>query len=282
MALPQILDYLDYREYLKDYLEKAREEKSWLSLRYLGGRLELDAGNLVKALQKERHLPGRCIPALAAEFGLTARETEYLALLVEFNKASRPDRARELYEQILDLKFIRPAVVGKPQYEFYKDWKPTAVLALLHMGPWRGSEVEIASMLEPRCTPQEVLATLHLLKELNLARLEKGNRWIANESLLTSGEGWKDIAIREFQRQTIRLAERSLERQDPQDRDISTLTVTLGEGDLAKVRELAKEFRRSVLQLASNTPEPDRVYQVNLQVFPLSRTKPKNGAAHEE
>lgn len=282
MSLPQILDYLDYRDYLKDYLEQSREEKSWLSLRYLGGRIDLDAGNLVKTLQKERHLPRRCIPALAGEIGLTARESEYLTLLVEFNKASRPDKAREYYEQILDLKFIRPAIVGKPQYEFYKDWKPTAILALLHMGPWRGGETEIASMVDPRITPQEALAALNLLKGLGLARLEKGNRWVANESLLTTGEGWKDIAIREFQRQTIRLAERSLERQDPQDRDISTLTVTLGPNDMEKVRELARDFRRNVLQLASTTPEPERVYQVNLQIFPLSRKKSTSGAHHEE
>lgn len=273
MALPQILDYLDYRDYLKEFLEKARPEKSWLSLRYLGGKLDLDAGNLVKMLQKERHLPERCVPLLAGEIGLNARETEYLGLLVEFNKASRPDKAREVYERILDLKYVRPAVVGKTQYAFYRDWKPTAVLALLHLGPWRGGEVELAAHLEPKVTPQEVLETLHLLRELGLARQEKGNRWVANESLLTTGEGWKDIAIREFQRQTIRLAERSLERQQPTDRDISTLTITLGANDLDKVRELAKEFRRAVLQLASATPDPERAYQVNLQVFPLSRPR---------
>lgn len=271
MLLPHLLDYLDYREFLKEYLEKAKPEKPWLSLRYLGGRLDLDAGNLAKMLQKERHLPERCIQALANELGLNAHETEYLTLLLEFGKAGRADKEREVYERILDLKYVRPAVVGKTQYAFYRDWKPTAVLALLHLGNFRKGETEIAEKLEPRITVQESLETLKLLESLGLARREKGNRWVANESLLTTGEGWKDIAIREYQRQTLRLSERSLEKHHPEDRDVSTLTVTLGEGDFEKIRELTKEFRRNVLQIATANADPDRVYQMNLQLFPLSK-----------
>jgi len=277
MPAPQLLDYLDYREYLKVLLDDARTDKPWFSLRYLGGKLDLDAGNLVKVLQKERHLPERCVSLLESEIGLTAQEGKYLALLVEFGKASRPAKAREVYERILDLKFVRPNVVGTTQYAYYRDWKPTAVLALLHLGSFRGGETEIASYLEPAVSATETLEVLQLLQSLGLARKEKGNRWFPKESLLTSGDGWKDLAIREYQRQTILLSQRALERIPPQDRDISTLTVTLGKEDLAKVQELAKEFRRAVLQIANQTPSPDQVYQLNLQLFPLSRRVTKAG-----
>lgn len=272
MALPQILDYLDYREFLKDYLENIKADKPWFSLRYLGGRLDVDAGNIVKMLQKERHLPERCLSALAAELGLNSRETEYLGLLVEFSKATQAEKIRVAYERILDLKYVRPAVVGKQQYAFYRDWKPTAVLAMLHLDHLRKDEVEIADKLEPRITIQEALETLQLLEKLGLARKEKGNRWVANESLLTTGEGWKDIAIREYQRQTLKLSERSLEHHQPSERDISTLTFTLGPGDLEKIRELTKEFRRNILSIAAGTPAAERIYQMNLQLFPMSKT----------
>jgi len=273
MARPQLADYLDYREYLKDLFEAAREERPWFSLRYVGGRLDLDAGNLLKVLQKERYLPERCLEPLVAELGYTKQEAEHFRLLMEFAKAKSGARTQEIFEQILDLKYVRPTRVNASQYAFYKDWKPTAILALLHLDSINGSEAEIVNRLSPRATSVEVHNCIQLLEILKLIRKGKGNRWIPNESLLTTGDGWKDIAIREFQRQTLQLATRALDHVKPELRDISTLTITLGKNDLARIRELAKEFRRSVLKIASEAQNADRVYQLNIQTFPLSSTE---------
>lgn len=270
MAKPAILDYSDYREFLRDSLEWGRAAKPWFSLRSLGQRLELDAGNLLKVTQKERHLPERCLDALAQELELNEREGEYLRRLVEFGKAKGSESVRKAYERLLDLQCARPEVLGKAQYEFYKDWRNTAVLALLHLEGAKTTDEELANLLEPRAGAEDVRRILTLLGRLGLARKGRNGRWVARRSLVTTGEKWKDLSIRAFQRDTIRLAERALERISPEQRDISTLTVAMSGPDLEKVRELAREFRRNVLALAAESNGPDRVWQVNLQVFPLS------------
>lgn len=272
MPMPLLLEYSDYREYLRDAMEGLREVRPWFSLRWLGKQIALDPGNLVKVIQRERHLPGRCIAPLAAELGLTARDTEYLQRLVEFGKATTTEKTRVAYERLLDLKYAKPEVVGRNQYAFYRDWRCTAVLGLLHLDGIRGTEAELAALLEPRSTPAEVRRILDLLAELGMVEHLRGGRWRAGKSLLSTGEQWKDMGVRTFQKETLRLAERALDQIDPEDRDITTATVTLGRDDLAKVREMAKEFRRAVLALATGSSNPERVYQLNLQLFPLSRS----------
>lgn len=271
MATPQILDYNDYREYLKDCLEQLRESRPWFSLRYLSKQIELDPGNLVKVVQKERHLPDRCLGLLASELGLNHRETEYLEHLADFAKARTAEQTKRAYEKLLDLKYARPEVLGRDQYSFYRDWKCTAVLALLHIDRIRGTESVLAEMLEPKTSVEEVHRVLALLSELGLARAGKGGKWVASKSILTTGESWKDIAIREFQKETLQLAGRALDRIPKEERDISTLTVTLGAKDLDRIREMARQFRREVLSIAAQAPDPERVWQLNLQLFPLSR-----------
>lgn len=271
MAIPQILDYNDYREYLKDCLERMRESRPWFSLRYLSKQIELDPGNLVKVVQKERHLPDRCLGQLASELGLNQRETEYLEHLADFAKARTAEQTKRAYEKLLDLKYARPEVLGRDQYSFYRDWKCTAVLALLHIDRIKGTESVLAEMLEPKTSVEEVHRVLALLSELGLARAGKGGKWVACKSILTTGETWKDIAIREFQKETLQLAGRALDRIPKEERDISTLTVTLGAKDLDRIREMARQFRREVLSIAAQAPDPERVWQLNLQLFPLSR-----------
>lgn len=271
MAQPPILEYNDYRLYVKDCLEGLRESRPWFSLRYLAKQMDLDPGNLVKVVQKERHLPDRCLSILATELGLNQRETEYLVHLAAFGKARTPRKEQETYEQLLDLKYARPEVLGRDQYAFYRDWRCTAILAMLHLDRAKATENAIADHLIPKTSVEEVHRILKLLEELGLARRGKAGRWVACKSVLTTGDAWKDLSIRAFQKETLQLAQRAMDYIPKEDRDISTLTVTLGAQDLEKVREMAREFRKSVLSMAAETPAPERVWQVNLQMFPLSR-----------
>ena len=69
----------------------------------------------------------------------------------------------------------------------------------------------------------------------------------------------------------MRLAERSL-REDPKEvRDISTVTVAVRFSDLEEIRTRIRELRQSIMHMMADSGDPDCVYQLNFQVFPLSR-----------
>ena len=52
---------------------------------------------------------------------------------------------------------------------------------------------------------------------------------------------------------------------------MSTLSVALSDEGLEEIRELAIEFRQRVLLAAKSCENPNNIYQVNIQMFPLSQ-----------
>jgi uncharacterized protein (TIGR02147 family) len=86
---------------------------------------------------------------------------------------------------------------------------------------------------------------------------------------VTSGEKWHSAAIRAFQRETIELSEQALERHGAEVRDISTVTITLHENEIPEIRERIRQLRQSVLSIDNDTV-PNRVFQLNIQLFPVT------------
>jgi len=68
----------------------------------------------------------------------------------------------------------------------------------------------------------------------------------------------------------IGLAGESLDRHPPALRDITTLTLALDLDDLPEARERLRTLRESLLRLSGENPAPRQVYQLNLQLFPLT------------
>ena len=74
------------------------------------------------------------------------------------------------------------------------------------------------------------------------------------------------------------LAKRALDQLPREQRDISSLTLCVAESTLPVIKERIREFRRELLQLAELEALPERVVQLNFQMFPLSRRRPPEAA----
>jgi uncharacterized protein (TIGR02147 family) len=55
-----------------------------------------------------------------------------------------------------------------------------------------------------------------------------------------------------------------------EEREISSITLCVSHEVLLDLKERIREFRRELLQLAELEGEPERVVQLNFQLFPLS------------
>jgi uncharacterized protein (TIGR02147 family) len=71
----------------------------------------------------------------------------------------------------------------------------------------------------------------------------------------------------------LELAKESLENHPKENRDIATMTIGIAPEDLDEIKQLAKEFRQSILKIKSKGSKANCVYQVNTQIFPLSKVE---------
>jgi uncharacterized protein (TIGR02147 family) len=266
--MTDIRSYLDYRQYLSDKYQELRQRKPQYSLRYVGDKIGIDHSSFLKILQGRRHLTRSHVDPLCKLFRLDRQQREYLIALMDFNKARNDSTKRRAFERLSDMELPPMHSVERNQYKFYTKWYYNAVRALLSLIPKPTSAKELGMLLSPRVTEEEAREALDLLEDVRLVKKTNGGRYELCDKYVTTGKHRRSDAIREFQRRYIALAQESFERHPVELRDISTVTVTVPTHMIDKIRDRIAELRTDILKMA--TQDADRVYQMNVQLFPLT------------
>jgi uncharacterized protein (TIGR02147 family) len=262
---------MEYRDFLKDYYEEKKQNNPYFSLRYMGGKVAIDASHLVKIFQKLRHIGNKSIETIISFCGLTDNDAEYFASLVRFNKSKSDRDTKNFYERLLSLKGIRSFSLEKGQYEYYTKWYYSAILTLLDFYKFRGDYKALAATLSPPISVREAKKAVVLLEKLGLIVKNPQGSYNLTNKIVTTGEHCTSIAVKTYQEETMRLAAESLYRHPREKRNISTVTITIAESDLDEINEIVKGFRATLLKFAHDKQNPDKVYQLNVQLFPLTQ-----------
>jgi len=270
--MPSIFDYLDYRQFLLDFYDTQKRDKTYFSYRYMSGKIGIDAGYLVKILQGKLHIPEKYIDAFCTLCKFSEKEDAYFRTLLSFNKAKSESQIKLHFEKLLSFKAPGKQRIEKFQYEYYREWYYTAIRSLVGITSFSGDYEALARMLTPEVSPRDVKKSIALLEKLGLIIKKSCGTYSLSNTFITTGESWRTIVIKDFQRETIRLAAESLERHKKEDRDISTVTVAVNKKELPELKAKIAEFRDAIFKLAENSGEADSVYQLNVQLFPLAHT----------
>jgi uncharacterized protein (TIGR02147 family) len=271
--MPQLLDYLDYRLYLRDFHEAQKKENAYFSYRYISKKTGLDAGYVVKILQGKLHIPEKYIDGFCALCKFTGKESAFFRTLINFNKAKSESQVKFHFEKLLTFKNLGKERLEEFQYEYYHKWYYTAIRSLMGIIRFSGDYESLASLLTPRVSVPDVKKAVALLEKLKLIRKNRSGVYELCDTFVTTGASWRSLAIKDFQHETIRLAAESLDRHKKEERDISTVTVAINRKDLLEVKERISEFRDSILKFAGDSNEPDSVFQLNIQLFPMAQNK---------
>lgn len=266
---PDIYAYLDYRAYLRDHYQARKERDAFFSYRHMAARTGVDAGWIAKVLAGQEHLSQRSLSAFAELCGLSGREAEYLAALVALAKAKGTQERADAFELVMALKSPARATVGERQLAFYSRWWHAPIRTLLSLLGRGASPERISKLLHPRVSTTEVESSIQLLSELGLVR-QNPSGWELVDAFVTSPPEGAKAAVRSYQAQVLDLAKSAIESLPPDRRDISTLTLSFDSRDIGLIRERLTALRDSLIQLSAEAKRPDTVYQINLQVFPLS------------
>ena len=276
LIMGSIYDYLDYRKYLSDFYKDRKGCCPFFSFRYWAEKIGADASNIAKIIQKKRHASTDIINKFMDFAGFDNREKQYFLALVKFNKAKTDQQSRLLFNELISIKTIKAETIREWQYAFYQKWYHTAIFALLYYYEFSGGSFrDLALQLSPPVSAEQARESVALLEKLGLIRRDDHGVYRHTTDLISTGEEWRNIAIHNFQEETIRLALESLRNHPRSVRDVSSVSLTVSGEDLTKIHELAKSFRKEILAIAKASERPDRVYHLNLQLFPMTNVLQK-------
>jgi uncharacterized protein (TIGR02147 family) len=161
---------------------------------------------------------------------------------------------------------IQPA-----SYEFYNKWYYPIVRELVAIHKLGDDFKRISRLVSPAITPREAQQAIALLTKLDLIRKNAQGQYEQVKQAITTGETWRSIGIRQFQMDTFDLAKKALNTVPPEERDLSTLTMSISRERFQMIKERISAFRNELVSLITSDPEPTSVYEMNIALFPLSK-----------
>lgn len=270
--LPDITGYLDFKKFLRDSYNAMKIGNPKFSHRYFCKKAGYGSSSAFgDILAGRRTLSETAALKLARALDLNRESEEYLIHLVAFNQADSLEMKNLHYNKLLSKGRINPSPISTEKYEYFSKWYHAAIRELLYFTPFEGDYKELGRKLNPSIPATLARKSVLLLEKLGMIALDAKGRYRQTAQFISTDGLGDYLLVENFQAETMKLALESLDRHTIEERDMSTLTATLSAESLVKVKAAIKTLRQCVLALAEQDQQVDRVMQLNIQFFPLSR-----------
>jgi uncharacterized protein (TIGR02147 family) len=269
-----IYDYTDYRLYLRDYYEEQKAQNPAFSYRYFARKAGFNSSGLYKDIVDGRTgITRSLILRFAKAMKLSPKQQEYFETLVYFNEAKTIDEKKLYFERLMKYHNSKAFRVDASQYEYFSKWYYIAVRELLAIGNFKDDYTAIAQSLNPAIRREQAQKAIEVLKKLGLIQTGKNGNYKAVDKILTTGPEIKSLSIANFQKNMMDMTKEALDRHPTQHRNISTVTFSVSKQTYYDIKAELDACRKRILGMVERGENEDRVCQLNMQLFPLTRIK---------
>ncbi|MFA6836043.1 MAG: TIGR02147 family protein [Fibrobacteraceae bacterium] len=268
---PSVFGFFDFREFLKARQKWLKARKPFFTLEYIAQKLDLKSkGHVSLILSGAKTVPEAKIERLAECFFLEEREREFFVNLVHYNQEPTYRQKKAYLDRMVALMRISNKKLVPAQYRICEKWFYPIVLEILRLHDFKEDWSALGKLVRPAITAVEAKEAVQVLQGIDLIQKNPQGFWEPTDTLLTFGEGWKSVAARNFQSQTIEMAQQALVEIAVEERDISTLTLSMGSDTFHKIQQSIQLLRKEILAMVQADGKADCVYQMNISLFPVS------------
>ena len=269
---PDILQYTNYRVYLKDYYTWRKKHTAAFSLRFFAEKAGLSShAHLKLAMDGKRNVTKETVTKLIIGLGLQGRRAEYFENLVFFNQA-RNDREKQLfYDKLLKMSpNSRLRKLESTQFRIFREWYHSLIREMVTLKDFNAAPEWISRRMVDKVSGQRVQDSLKLLLDLGLLT-RTANGFKQNDALLTTDDEVADMLVKQYHQQMIAQALAALATQPGERRDVSSLTFPIKRKDFPVLKKHLQLMRKELLNFSAGPGEGEEIVQVNIQLFPLTQ-----------
>ena len=276
-ARPRAEAFDHYAPFLRAMVIHLKETDPKFSYRYFSRRAGFSSPNFLKLVADgQRNLTPASIPKFARGLSLNEREREAFETLVLMSLARTDEERNRYYAKLRRFGQGRGTVrrAEPDEYDVYSLWFVLPIRELLSHADFQEDPAWIARRLYPRIRPTDARRALEILEGTGLARRNDDGKLVPADLESPTGPRVRSLAIRNYQRAMLGLASECVDGLASEERDIATHTLSLTSGQLEQLRAMSARFREEValtLGAEAGEGETTEVYQLSLQLFPVSR-----------
>ena len=283
MNIPSnIYNFSDYRDFLKDRYRQLKEADPLFSFRYFSKMAGFGSPNYLKlVMDGKRNLSAEAIGKFAKGLRLDNHESEYFRYMVEYNQCENTHKKKVYEAKLLYLRELFKVKTLIPElYDYYHEWYHAAIRETIKKGKCKNDAAAMAAQLVPAITDVEARNSISLLIKLNFVK-ENGDGTIEATETTEVDSTSAAMAQKIYYEQMAELAAQSLYTQGPETQDFESVTLSIPQD---KVGELKAKIREMVIALGGSGTHNtgDSVYQINVQMFALTKAPAGEGKARED
>lgn len=280
--MKNIFTYADYRAYIQDFYRDRKSSRPLFSFRHIAAEAGINSSGFYPlVIQGKRNLTIATIQKTSIALGLSPQESEYFKNLVLFNQAKTLRTKNKFFETLVDLQSKKNVeLVTDLRYDVFSQWYHGAIRELAVCREFNGNFLKLGKMLLPAITEKQARESIALLLRLGFLKKEN-DRYIQSSPILSTGQDIKAHQVINYQVQMLKLAIEAFDRFGHDDHLFtSSTTLCVSKATYALLKNRNREHRQELLRIAEADKKADQVYQLNINMFPLSnpRFKGRNHA----
>lgn len=270
---PQILQYLDYRDFIRDYCAHRKTADPGFSQRNFAREagLPLSSSSLLPAILKgRRNLSQSLRVKFGKAMGLGDREYRYFDLLVQFNQAKGMTEKNHFFAQLAKFRSSRAHIVGETQYRYFSKWYYSAVWNFFGIEQKQRHPGAIAARIFPPITPAQAEESIKLLLELGLIKKTASGYAVTDKHLYTEKDV-RAMAAKQHIQELTGMAMQVFDSVPADRRQYNALMFSISREGFQAVKDRIRSFQEELREIIDRDGKEDRIYTLTMQLFPNSR-----------
>lgn len=270
--------FMSYRDYLDALYLEVKKRCGHYSYIQLAEDLGFSKSNVIwLVIAGRRKLTANTSQRIIDHLSLQGSECRYFRALVAYNNASRPDKREEYLADLLAVKRRElPSTSARENLEYYSEWFYPVLREMTALQEFSSDPEWIAQRMSIKLLPHEVEKGLKLLEGLGLIRFDdRKKRHISTGTPILPDRAVTHIAAVAFHQKMCEVAAEALSRVPAVQREYNTVTFCASHEEAMAISGLIYELCEKIVRLEQKATKKTQVYQVNLQLFPLTKRSPE-------
>lgn len=273
---PELTNYWDFRTYLTDFYIFKKKTKKDFSYKMFCMKAEISSPSHFKMIiDGSRNLTANTLEKYVKGLGLENKtEIEYFETLVKYNQEKDIEKKASHFEGLLALKSKKGLCpLEFYQFDFLANWYNVAIYVMMDLDGFESDIDWIKNKLKKKISKEHILSSLNTLTKLGLVQKDSLGQFKQSNGALSTPDELRTLAVRHYHRDMLNLAMNSLDEDDLKNREFGGATLPISKENLPLLKEKIRQFRKDMNELATNFESKEEIYQLNIQLFPLTSSQ---------
>lgn len=271
--MKSIFDYNNFRVLVQDQFDSLKVKHPSLTHRKFCKEAGFRSPSFLLGITRyEKKIDLQSAFKLGHALKLNATEVEFFLDLVQYNQATSIAEQQKFFRRLNRSKNTKSdRKVHHHKYQFISTWYCSAIFEFINSKSYDGSNISISKAFEGRVSQKEISHALSLMEKLGLAAKDPSGRYHTFESdILTPDEESSHFIFR-YHENMLKIAQEALRRDPETSRFFAGTTFKISKEKVPQLKKMLTDFHLELCELLQHTEKADSVYQINLQLFSLTK-----------